>query len=73
MALLHSVLGDSVHCGPCALSPLVGVPVSMWEDRAMDLMELERIASEASAFCGVCGDFERYSEPSGLKKRKGIF
>ena len=47
--LIHSVVGDAVHCGPCALSSLLGVPASTWADRAMELKEFEAIALAAGA------------------------
>ena len=47
--MIHSVVGDSENCGPCALSSLLGVPASTWADRAMELKEFEPIASKAGA------------------------
>ena len=46
MTTLHSVTGGSLHCGPCALSAMLGVPAAMWPDRGMELQELDLIASE---------------------------
>ena len=55
--LIHSVVGDAVTCGPCALSSLLGVPASTWEDRGMENKEFEAIALAAGAIRLPHSDF----------------
>ena len=47
--MIHPVVGAAECCGPCALSSLLGVPASTWQDRGMEITEFERIASAAGA------------------------
>ena len=46
-----------MNCGPCALSALVGLPASTWEDRPMGIQEFEAIAREAGAIRLPHSDF----------------